>query len=54
MIAGAEALARDHDFLRVDFYEVDGRPLFGELTVYPGSGPAAASVPPALDRRMGE
>ena len=38
MIAGAEELARDFDFARVDFYEVGGRPLFGEMTFYPGSG----------------
>ena len=29
---------READFLRVDFYEVDGRPLFGEFCLYPGSG----------------
>ena len=53
MIAGAEVLARGHDFLRVDLYEIDGRPRFGEFTVYPGSG-LIPVVPPALDRRMGE
>ena len=53
MIDGAEALARDHDFLRVDLYEIDGRPRFGEFTVYPGSG-LLPVVPAALDRRMGE
>ncbi|WP_425228688.1 ATP-grasp fold amidoligase family protein [Sphingomonas sp.] len=53
IVAAAEALAKGHDFLRADFYEVDGRPLFGELTVYPGSG-LLPVLPPALDRRMGE
>ena len=53
MIAGAERLGQDHDFLRIDLYEVDGRPRFGEVTVYPGSG-LLPVVPPALDRRMGE
>ena len=53
MIAGAELLARDHDFLRVDLYEVAGRPRFGEITVYPGSG-LLPVVPASLDRRMGE
>lgn len=52
MIAAAETLAAGRDFLRVDLYEVDGRPLFFELTVYPGSG-LLPVVPPALDRRMG-
>jgi hypothetical protein len=38
MLAAAETLAGDAEFLRVDFYEVDGRPLFGEFCLYPGSG----------------
>lgn len=38
MIEGAEALAHDLDFVRIDFYEIDGRPRFGEMTFYPGSG----------------
>ena len=38
MLAAAEQLGAGHDFLRVDFYEVGGRPLFGEFALYPGSG----------------
>ena len=38
MIEAAETLARDTAFLPVDFYEVDGRPRFGEFCLYPGSG----------------
>ncbi len=38
MIEAAETLARDFDFVRVDFYEHQGKPLFGEMTFYPGSG----------------
>lgn len=38
MIMAAEALGAEFDFVRVDFYEVKERPLFGELTFYPGSG----------------
>ena len=38
MIAVAEQLGANRDFLRVDLYEIDGRPLFGEMTFYPGSG----------------
>ena len=38
MIWMAERLALDFDFVRVDLYEVDGRPLVGELTFYPMSG----------------
>ncbi len=38
MIAAAEKLGAGFDFVRADFYEVAGRPLFGEMTFYPGSG----------------
>ncbi|MEJ0046699.1 MAG: ATP-grasp fold amidoligase family protein [Rhodospirillales bacterium] len=36
MTAAAELLGRGISFVRVDFYEVDGRPRFGEMTFYPG------------------
>lgn len=52
MIAAAETLCRDFDFVRADFYEVEGRPLFGELTFYPGSGLEPVE-PPALNEAMG-
>ncbi len=38
MIWMAERLGQDFDFVRVDLYEIDGRPLVGELTFYPMSG----------------
>lgn len=38
MVELAEKLAVDIPFVRVDFYEVDGRIYFGELTFFPGSG----------------
>jgi len=38
MIIAAEALGEGHDFLRVDFYDLPGQPLFGEYCLYPGSG----------------
>ncbi len=38
MLEAAETLARGQSFVRVDFYEVDGRPYFGEFCLYPGSG----------------
>jgi hypothetical protein len=49
MIEAAETLGHDFDFVRVDFYEVGERPLFGEMTFYPGSGldrfaPASADL----------
>lgn len=52
MMAAAERLAESFCFVRVDFYEVEGRPRFGELTFYPGSG--LEPVKPArLDLLMG-
>jgi hypothetical protein len=38
MLEAAEVLARGMTFLRIDFYEVGGRPYFGEFCLYPGSG----------------
>lgn len=38
MLNAAETLARGFDFVRCDFYEIGGKPLFGEMTFYPGSG----------------
>ena len=52
MIAAARALADGFDFMRVDFYEVRGRPLFGEMTFYPGSG-LDPFDPVGLDAELG-
>lgn len=52
MLASAEQLAADHDFLRVDFYEIDGRLLFGEFCLFPGSG-LDPFDPSSLDLRLG-
>lgn len=38
MIDLAEKLSENTIFLRVDFYDVDGKIYFGELTFYPTSG----------------
>lgn len=53
MIEAAEELGRGIDFVRVDLYEVRGRPLFGEMTFYPGSGLDPFN-PISLDRVMGD
>jgi hypothetical protein len=52
MIAGAETLAEDFPFVRVDLYEVGGQPLFGEMTFYPNSGIRHFS-PPEYDTKIG-
>ena len=51
MIAAAETLGRGFDFVRVDFYDVEGRPRFGEMTFYPGSG--LTPLPDRLDHWLG-
>lgn len=38
MLAAAERLAEGFDYVRLDFYEVDGKPKFSEMTFFPGSG----------------
>ena len=50
---GAEVLATGFPFVRVDLYEVDGRPRFGELTFYPASG-YLRPVPDTIDRLYGD
>lgn len=49
----AEKLSSGIPFVRVDFYEVDGRVYFGELTFYPASG-FGAFVFEGNDEMMGE
>jgi hypothetical protein len=51
MVRGAEILAADFPFARVDFYEIDGRPRFGEVTFYPHSG--LFRMPEEIDRQYG-
>jgi hypothetical protein len=53
MLAAAEDLAAGFSFARVDFYQPDDHPLFGEITFYPGSG-LDPFDPPWLDETMGE
>ena len=38
MIDLAERLSKNEPFLRVDFYNVEGKIYFGEQTFYPASG----------------
>ena len=44
MIAAAETLGKDMDFVRADFYDTGDRLYFGELTTTPGR--ASQSLPP--------
>lgn len=38
MIMWARILSKGMPFVRVDFYEIDSKPVFGELTLTPGAG----------------
>lgn len=38
MLDAAEMLAGDMPFVRIDFYDIGGKPYFGEFCLYPGSG----------------
>ena len=53
MITLAEKLSKDIPFVRVDFYEINGKVFFGELTFYPGSG-IEEFVPEEWDYKLGE
>ncbi|MEQ7873757.1 ATP-grasp fold amidoligase family protein [Sphingomonas sp. ASV193] len=53
MLAAAEAMAGELDFVRVDFYEVEGGLLFGEYCLFPGSG-LDPFDPRSIDERLGD
>ena len=38
MMELAQKLSKDLPFIRVDFYNVNGKIFFGELTFFPGGG----------------
>jgi TupA-like ATPgrasp len=52
MIWAAERLAADFSFVRVDFYEIEGKPYLGELTFYPNSGQIPFK-PPSVEQELG-
>jgi hypothetical protein len=53
MIAAAQKLSGGMPFVRVDFYEIDGTPRFGEMTFYPGAGNEHFD-PPEYDAIIGQ
>lgn len=53
MIQLSEKLSTNIPFVRVDFYEINGRVYFGELTFYPGSGFEEFS-PEKYDKILGD
>ena len=53
MIEIAEEFGKRLPQCRIDFYEVDGRARFGEITIYSGAGMTPLS-PPEYDRILGD
>lgn len=53
MIQLAEKLSNGIPFVRVDFYEINGKVYFGELTFFPGSG-FEEFTPEKYDRILGD
>jgi hypothetical protein len=53
MIAAAETLSEEMSFVRVDFYEIDETPRFGEMTFCPKDG-VGRFDPPEYDAIVGE
>lgn len=53
MLQLATKLSDGYPFLRTDFYVVNGKPYFGELTLYPASG-LMPFVPDEWDYKLGE
>ena len=49
----AEKLSQRMVFSRIDFYEISGRPYFGEITFYPGSG-MEKFTPEKWDEELGK
>ncbi len=52
MIGYAEKLAEGSSFMRVDFYDVDGKVYFGEITFFPAAG-FGVIVPGEWDAKLG-
>ena len=53
MVNLAEKLASDFPFVRVDFYNLNGKIFFGELTFYPENG-TGVFIPQNWDHKFGE
>ena len=52
MIKKAELLAKNTKFVRIDFYNVNGKIYFGEITFYPASG-FGKFIPNDWDEKLG-
>ncbi len=53
MVELAEKLASGVEFVRIDFYDIDGRIYFGEFTLFPASG-FGKFIPESYDKVLGK
>ena len=53
MVEMAKILSKDFPYVRVDFYDVDGKIYFGEMTFFPESG-YYGFLPDEFDFILGE
>lgn len=53
MVEFARKLSKDIPFLRADFYNIDGKIYFGELTFYPAAG-LGKFIPEEWDLKLGK
>lgn len=53
MVKLAEKLSKNIPFVRVDFYQINDKPFFGEMTFYPGAG-FEEFTPEIWDYKIGE
>lgn len=53
MVRISNIIAKDFPFVRVDFYEIDGKPIIGELTFVPAGG-LDETIPKSADYEIGQ
>ena len=53
MLKFARILSKDRPYLRTDFYSINDKIYFGEITFFPGSGFMTFN-PPEFEEKMGD
>ena len=53
MVEIAEKIAQKNPFVRVDFYEINNRVYFSEITLFPGAG-LTEFKPDEYDKKFGD
>lgn len=52
MIRGADLLGSGFPYVRIDLYEIEQKPMFGEFTFYPNSGQFSFK-PESVEQELG-